>query len=156
MQEQGFRNDWGVLMTVEFLSRHWALLSASVVGFAVVLFVLWRLWLGSARGQLRGELRRLRAANRHADRQRQAVENLTATLNRLLARADSVKPRRVQETREAMEDAQALLKIASDQVLIARNQVRRIIVEEFPPRRHEAMRNKYLGDEEDPGLPFSF
>jgi hypothetical protein len=143
-------------MTFDVLSRHWALLSASVLGFAIVLFVLWRLWLDSARGQLRGELRRLREANRRAHRQHLAVENLTATLDRLLARADSVKPRRVQETREAVQDARALLKIATDQVLIARNHVRRIIVEEFPPRRHEAMRNKYLGNDEDPELPFSF
>jgi hypothetical protein len=81
-------------MTFDVLSRHWALLSASVLGFAIVLFVLWRLWLDSARGQLRGELRRLREANRRAHRQHLAVENLTATLDRLLARADSVKPRR--------------------------------------------------------------
>jgi len=143
-------------MTLEFATTHWALLSASVLGLAVVMFVLWRLWLDSARGQLRGELRRLLEANRRARRQRLAVENLTATLDRLLAKADSVKPRHVEETREAVQDAQALLKIATDQVLIARNHVRRIIVEEFPPRRHEAMRDKYLGDDEDPGLPFSF
>ncbi|MGI9225071.1 MAG: hypothetical protein ACR2QX_11375 [Woeseiaceae bacterium] len=143
-------------MTHEFATTHWALLSASVLGLAVVMFVLWRLWLDSARGQLHVAVRRLREANLQGHKQRLAVENLTATLNRMLARADSVKPRRVQETREAVQDAQALLKIATDQVLIARNHVRRVIVEEFPPRRHEAMRNKYLGNDEDPGVPFSF
>ena len=35
-------------------------------------------------------------------------------------------------------------KIANDQVLIARNQVRKIILEEYPPKRHAAMRLKYL------------
>jgi hypothetical protein len=143
-------------MTFEFATRHWALLSASVLGCAVVMFVLWRIWLDSARGQLRCAVRRLREAEREAHRQRVAGEKLAATLARLLEKAESVKPRHVQETREAVQDAEALLKIATDQVLIARNHVRRIIVEEFPPRRHEAMRKKFLGNDEDPGLPFSF
>jgi hypothetical protein len=144
-------------MTIELVTRHWALLSASVLGCAVVMFVLWRFWLGSARGQLRVALRRLRQADLEARRQRLALEKVTRTLGRLKARAESVKPRRVQETTEAAQDAEALLKIAMDRVLIARNHVRRIIVEEFPPKRHEAMRNKYLGkDDDNAGLPFSF
>lgn len=143
-------------MTFEFATRHWALLSASVLGWAVVMFVLWRIWLDSARGQLRRAVRRLREAEREAHRQSVAGEKLAATLARLLEKAESIKPRHVQETREAVQDAEALLKIATDQVLIARNHVRRIIVEEFPPRRHEAMREKFLGNDEDPGLPFSF
>ena len=55
-----------------------------------------------------------------------------------------------------MQDAEALLKIATDQVLIAQNHVRRIIVEEYPPKKHEKMRNKYLRQVDDKGLPFSF
>ncbi len=143
-------------MTFEFATRHWALLSASISGCAVVMFVLWRLWLDSARGQLWGALRRLRQTELEARRQRLALENATGTLARLQARAESVKPRRVQETTGAVQDAEALLKIAADQVLIARNHVRRIIVEEFPPKRHDAMRNKYLGKDDDAGRPFSF
>ena len=143
-------------MTFEFASRHWALLTASVLSCAIVMFVLWRLWLDSGRGQLWGALRRQRRAELEAHRQRLALENATGTLARLQARSESVKPRRVQETTGAVQYAEALLKIAADQVLIARNHVRRIIVEEFPPKRHDAMRNKYLGKEDDAGLPFSF
>ena len=40
-----------------------------------------------------------------------------------------------------------LLKVAADQVQIAENHVRRIIVEEFPPKRHDRMRSLYLPDE---------
>ena len=143
-------------MTFEFASRHWALLSASVLGCAIVMFVLWRLWLDSGRGQLWGALRRLRQTKLEARRQRLALENATGALARLQARSESTKPRRVQEATEAVQDAEALLKIAADQVLIARNHVRRIIVEEFPPKRHDAMRYKYLGKEDDAGRPFSF
>ena len=55
-----------------------------------------------------------------------------------------------------MQDAEALLKIASDQVLIAENHVRKIIVEEFPPKHHERLRRRYLPGEGDDGKPFSF
>ena len=37
-------------------------------------------------------------------------------------------------------------KLIDDQLLIARNNVRMLILEEFPPKRHEAMRSKYLGE----------
>lgn len=143
-------------MTIELATTHWALLSASVLGCAVVMFVLWRLWLDSAPGQVRVELRRLRHAEQEARKPRLAAEKLRATLSRLQARADSVKPRRLEEVAGELQDQEALLKIANDKVLIARNHVRRIIVEEFPPQRHDAMRNKYLGKDDDPGLPFSF
>ena len=51
---------------------------------------------------------------------------------------------------------EALLKIASDQVLIAENHVRKIIVVEFPPKHHERLRRRYLPGEGDDGKPFSF
>ena len=143
-------------MTLEFATTHWALLSASILGLAVVMFVLWRIWLDSVRGQFRAALRRQRQAEREATRQRLALEKSAATLARLQAKADSVKPSRLQEAAGALQDAEALLKIAADQVLIAQNHVRRIIFEEFPPKRHETMRNKYLGKVDDKGRPFSF
>ena len=64
--------------------------------------------------------------------------------------------RAVQEATEAMQDAEALLKSADDQVLIAGNHVRKLIVEEFPPKQHERMRNKYLPGEHKDDKPFSF
>lgn len=143
-------------MTFEFATRHWALLSASVLGWAVVMFVLWRIWLDSVRGQFRSALQRLREAEQEVTRQQLAVRKSAATLARLQAKAESVKPSRLQEVTGTMQDAEALLKIATDQVLIAQNHVRRIIVEEYPPKKHEKMRNKYLGQVDDKGLPFSF
>lgn len=143
-------------MTLEFATTHWALLSASVLGLAVVMFVVWRIWLDSVRGQLRGALQRLRKAEHDVTRQQLAVRRSAATLARLQANAESVKPSRLQEVAGTMQDAEALLKIATDQVVIARNHVRRIIVEEYPPKKHEEMRNKYLGQVDDKGLPFSF
>ena len=39
-------------MTSTFLQQHWALVSAGLVATAVLIFVLWRAWLDSARGRL--------------------------------------------------------------------------------------------------------
>ena len=93
---------------------------------------------------------------REAARCLRAGERARSRLESLARRSESVKPSRLQAAQEAVQDAEALLKIASDQVLIAENQVRKIIVEEFPPKRHERMRRRYLpGDAED-GKPFTF
>lgn len=143
-------------MSPEFLQQHWALVAASVVGLVVLLFVGWRVWLDSSRGRLQAAFRRLRARRVEAARQRRTLQRATATLGRLQKNAVSVKPIRLQEATEAVHDAEALLKIANDQVLIAENHVRKIIVEEFPPKRHEDMRRKYLPGESDNGKPFTF
>ncbi len=143
-------------MTLSFLEQHWALVSASIVGTAVLLFVAWRAWLDSPRGRLGAAWRCLRAKHVEAQRQRKAVQKLSSRLEDLEAKAESVKPRRLREAAEAVQDAESLLKIAGDQVLIAENHVRKIIVEEFPPRRHERMRSKYLPGETGNSKPFSF
>jgi hypothetical protein len=143
-------------MTLEFLQMHWALVGASVVGLAVLLFVGWRVWLDSSQGRLQAAYRRLHARRLEAARQSRTMQRATAKLRRLQKNAGSVKPLRLQEATEAVQDAEALLKIASDQVLIAENHVRKIIVEEFPPKRHERMRRKYLPEEPENGKPFTF
>ena len=143
-------------MTLSSLEQHWALLVASIVGLAVLLFVAWRAWLDSPRGRLRVARRSLRDKRLAARRQEKTVRTLSARLDSLETKAGSVPPRRLREAAEAVEDAEALLKIAGDQVLIAENHVRKIIVEEFPPKHHERMRGRYLPGERADGKPFSF
>ncbi len=143
-------------MTLSFLEQHWALVSASIVGSVVVVFVAWRAWVDSPRGRLGIARRHLRNKALARDKQRKALQRLSRRLDELEARADSVKPRHLREAAEAVQDAEALLKITADQVLIAENHVRKIIVEEFPPNRHDRMRSKYLPDERQGGKPFTF
>ena len=143
-------------MTLSFLEQHWALVSASIVATAVLLFASWRGWQDSPRGRLGAARRRLRDKRAEARKQLKAMQQLSSRLEGLEARAGSVQPRRLREAAEAVQDAEALLKIARDQVLIAENHVRKIIVEEFPPKRHDRMRSKYLPGELDDGKPFSF
>lgn len=143
-------------MTLDFLQQHWALLVAAIIATAVVLFAGWRAWLDSARGRLHKAGRRLRAKEVAAGRQRKRLAQISMRLERLQRKAESVKPVRLREAIEAVQDAQALVTIAADQVLIAENHVRKIIVEEFPPRDHERMRGKYLPGEHEDGKPFTF
>lgn len=142
-------------MMLEILGKYWALVAASVLGTAIVLFVLFRIHEDSGRGQLLARIRELRAREREAKRARKAVDKAAARLERLRARADSVKPRHGQEASEVLEDARALQKIADDQVLVARNHVRKIILEEYPPKRHAAMRARYLPQDEVDQKPFT-
>jgi hypothetical protein len=131
-------------MTLDLLQQHWALLAAGIVGTAVVLFAAWRAWLDSPRGRLHLARKQLRAKIREARKHGRAGGRATVRLDRLVTNSDSVRPSRLEEATDAVRDAQALLKIANDQVLIAENHVRKIIVEEFPPKHHERMRRKYL------------
>ena len=143
-------------MTVSLLQQHWALASAIIVAAAVLSFVAWRAWLDSARGRLRTATQRLGEARAEWRRRDKEAARAATVLQGLQRKAESVKPRRLQEASEAVQDAEALLKIANDQVLIARNHVRKIIVEEFPPRRHERMRRKYLPEDTEDNMPFTF
>ena len=143
-------------MTLAELQQHWALLGAAAVGAAVLLFAAWRAWLDSSRGRLRAARRRLLRKRREAAQCLRAEERAKAKLEGLAGRSESVKPVRLQAARDALEDAEALLKIARDQVLIAENHVRKIIVEEFPPKRHERLRRRCLPGEGEDGKPFSF
>ena len=131
-------------MTVELIIRNWALAAASILGAGILLFVLYRLYRESARGQLGSGVRALQTRYRKATRAQQALDKATARLDKLRRIASSVKPRHVEEAGEALEDARSLLKIAADQVLIAENNVRRLILDEFPPNRHDGLRSKYL------------
>ncbi len=134
-------------MSPEFLMKNWALVAASVLGTAILLFVLFRAYQDSSRGRFKAAVVQLRKREREARAARNAVDKAATKLERLRAKAASVKPRHVQEASESLEDARALLKIADDQVLVGRNHVRKLIVEEYPPKRHEAMRDRYLGQE---------
>jgi hypothetical protein len=141
-------------MSREFLTQHWALLIASIIGMAVLLFVSFRVYQDSAFGRLGTLARNLRIRELAARSATREVAKLAAKLERLRKRADSVKPRHAEEASGRLQDARALRKIADDQVLVARNLLRKHILEEFPPKRHAVLRARYLGAEETEKKPF--
>jgi len=141
-------------MTLNYLEQYWALVVASVLATAVLLFVIFRLYQGSARGQLRARVRDLRKCEQQARAAARAADKAASRLARLRDRADSAKPRHIDEVSGLLADAKALHKIALDQVLIAQNHVRKVIVEEFPPKRHDKMRSRYLPQLPNDQKPF--
>jgi hypothetical protein len=143
-------------MTLELLQHYWAVLAASVLGLGITLFVVYRALDDSAQGRLMRLVRLYDEKLLAADRAQRVAAKAEAKLRKLRAKLQSAKPRHVQETSEALEDAHALLKIAEDQVLIAANHVRKLILEEFPPTRHEQLRSNYLPDSAPDSKPFTF
>ncbi len=138
------------------LVNNWALGLAAVVGGLAAITVFVAIIRRSARGQLKrvcAELKKAQKIHRQAAR---VTEKSDRRLGKLGKNADKVKPRRLQEAEDALQDARALEKIASDQLLIAGNHVRRVIHEEFPPSRQQALRDRYLPTVEQDKGPFSF
>ena len=142
--------DWNILKS------NWALAAAAVIGFIIIVLVVIQLIKRSAGGQLRRTMRSLTKARQDEAKAMKAVEKAEYVAKRLHDNADRAKPRHLQEAKEALQDARTLAKIANDKILIAENHVRRVIVEEFPPVRHEAMRQKYLPDAARDQRPFTF
>lgn len=143
-------------MAMEFLQRYWALAGASVLLTAVALTLVFRAYSNSGRGQLL-RMVHLHQKRRTAARKAKAVaEKAALKVQKLQSKKDSAKPRHVQEGIEALEDARALQKIAEDQLLIAANHVRKVILGEFPPKRHASLRAKFLPEDQPDGKPFTF
>lgn len=135
-------------MNAEQLQTHWALMLASVTGLVLLAFVVAHFLRRSARGQLRRAKKALQQERRKWEKRKAVLEKAEHRRARLMQRAESVKPRLLRESAEAVEDAIALARIAHDGVMIAENHVRRIILEEFPPEQHEVLRSRNL-----PGVP---
>lgn len=133
-------------MTIDYLQQNWALVIASVLGLGIVLFVLFRASQDSRRGRLGAALTYLRDRERAAKKAAKALDKASNRINRLRARSESVPPKQADAARDALLEAQELEKLIDDQLLIARNNVRLLITEEYPPKQQEAMRSKYLGE----------
>ena len=135
---------------------NWALVVAivpvSIVVVAVVLASFWR----SARGRLTRVNREHQAAERVLRDARRNTAKAVRKLEKLESKADNVKPRELQEAREAVTDCRALEKILNDKTQVTMNHLRRVIFEEFPPASHEKMRAKFLPQDVEDGRPFTF
>jgi regulator of protease activity HflC (stomatin/prohibitin superfamily) len=143
-------------MDLNVLKSNWALVAAAVIGVIIALIVLSQLIRRSAAGQLRKTAQELKRARKDEAKALKAVAKAERNARRLHEKADIVKPRHLQEAKDGLGDARALAKIANDKVLIAANHVRRVIFEEYPPRKQEMLRQKYLQAEEPDKRPFSF
>lgn len=131
-------------MSADYLTQNWALAVACVLGFAILLFVLYRLYEDSGQGQLAERVRELNRVRAEAAAAASRLQKARARLVALQRKADSTRPRVLSEAEEAVQDADALVTITGDQVMRAEKVLRDVILEEFPPNRQDVLRKKYL------------
>lgn len=143
-------------MDLEALRSNWALVVAAGLGFIVVVIVIVHLLGQTAGGKLRATLQDLKRARREEAKAMRSMQKAERLARRLHENAESIKPRHLQEAKEALQDARALAKIANDRVLVAQNHVHRVIHEEYPPKKQQRLRQKYLPPEIRDTKPFSF
>ncbi|MBT8080360.1 MAG: hypothetical protein KJO31_17400 [Gammaproteobacteria bacterium] len=143
-------------MSIGNLRDDWALAIAIPLLAIVGLIVLWQLFQRSPRGQLRANIANVAHRRREHKKAAAAVRKAESRLEKMRERAESTRPRLVQEAKEKLADARALQKVSQDQILVAENHLRRVIYEEFPPRDQEALRHRHLPSDEPSTIPFSF
>ena len=131
----------------DYLLANWSLVVAAGLLGCVTLVVAVLLWRRSARGRLRRETRRYRVARGRRQSLEKEAESLTQKLQSLTAIAERIPEKKIDIWRGRLQDAESLLRIASDQELVAANRVRRIIIDEFPKVSHERLRRRCLPDD---------
>ena len=131
-------------MNAAFLQQHWALLVASVLILGITLFVVFRVLQDSRRGRLAKALEHLREREKALAAAARGVAKARTQVEKLHNRGDSVPPGKLLAAKDALEEARDTERLLSDQVLVVRNEARTVILEDYPAKRHEAMRRKYL------------
>ena len=133
-------------MTIELVQEYWALLIASVLGLTIALYLLYNAMKGSRRGRLVQALGHLRQREQALKQAIRATDKAEARYSKLSAKGDSMAPNKVLAAKDAVVAARETQRLLEDQVLVVRNDARKIILEEYPPNRHEAMLRKSLGE----------
>ncbi len=132
--------DWNLVIS------NWALAVAAGIGVVLALVIIGNLITRTGWGQLRQNLHFLAKAQKNEAKAMKAVEKAESIAKRLDENAETTKPRLLQEALDTLQDARALAKIANDKLMVAENHVRRIILDEYPPVRQEALQKKHLPD----------
>ena len=131
---------------VEVLKQNWALAAASVLALGIALFVIFRMLQDSRQGRLARALRDVRDRERALRKASRDADKAAARLSSLSTRGDTVAPKKLVGAKDALAAAQETERLLRDQVLVVRNTARTIILEDYPPKRHEALLKKYLGE----------
>jgi exonuclease VII small subunit len=143
-------------MNPESLQSDWAMWLALGAIVIAVLVLIPKLLKMTSRSKLKLVVGDVKAARKEFRKVMRKAQKAEKRVEKLLARANRVKPRVLQEAKEAFEDAKALANILHDKVMVAENHVRRVIHDEYPPADHERMRAKHLPQDVTDKRPFSF
>ncbi|MEO1248132.1 MAG: hypothetical protein AAFX56_20845 [Pseudomonadota bacterium] len=136
--------------------QHWALFAAATAAAVAVTAIAILLWRQSRSGRLRRALKLRRQRLRALAKAAKCARRAKHVLSRLQAKSATIAPNRLVEAEGRYQDCRRLAEIAADQLLVAENRLRKIIVEEFPPGRHEALRQRYRLLDAPAKKPFSF
>ena len=131
---------------LQVFPKYWALIIASVLGLAVLLFVVFRLLQDSRRGHLASALRDLREREKTLQSTSKKVSKCLKKCEKLAAAGDRTPPNKLLEAKDALAEARETEALLNDQVLVLRNNARTIILQGYPPTKHEAMCRRYLGE----------
>ncbi len=143
-------------MNIESLQSDWAIwlaLASLVIAIVLIIPILLK---QTARSKLNKVLSDLKETQKELRKTARASNKTEKKLQKMLANIERVKPRELQEAKDAVDDGKALTKILSDKMMIAQNHVRRVIHDEFPPAKHDRMRAKYLPQDVKENRPFQF
>ena len=143
-------------MNIESLQSDWAVWLALAAVIIAIAVLIPKLLKRTSRSKLKRVVADMNKARKELRKSNRTTRKAEKKARKLQARAERVKPRILQEAKEAFEDSQALEKILDDKVMVAENHVRRVIHDEFPPTEHERMREKYLPQDVKEKRPFSF
>lgn len=136
--------------------QNWALYAAVVPAAIVLSAIIGAIWRKSTHGELHQKIAVYRSDRKRFERARKVHNRAADRLRKMQSRADHVKPRLLQEAKESVADAAALVRIADDKMQVSANILRKFIFEEYPPRRHERMRARLLPGDVADDRPFSF
>lgn len=131
---------------LQTFTNHWALIIASVLALAILLFVVFRLVQDSRRGQLSSALNELREREQLLHSASRNVAKSLAKYEKLDSRGDKVPPGKLLAAKDALAAARETERLLKDQVLVLRNNARTIILQDYPPAKHQAMCRRYLGE----------
>ena len=138
------------------IRQHWALLGAVAVLAAVIVALLVMTYRRSRRRRLGRFAREQRKERRALAAAVAALKRAESRAERLEKKANRVAPRTLDEARGALSDARRLVEIRSGALQVADNHLRKIIVQEFPPGRHAALRRRFGVAEHPDNRPFTF
>ena len=141
---------------MESLQSNWAIWLALALLLLVALMITPELLRRTSRSKLSRVFAGVNEARKELRKSTRAVQKVEKKYRKLLTRSERVKPRKLQKAKEAAEDGRALVKILKDKVIVAETHVHRIIYDEFPPKKHEQLREKYLPQDIIDERPFSF
>ena len=141
---------------LDLLVENWALVAASVLVAGLTLQGLYVLAGRTPAARLRRARLRMQARRQDALRARRLADRARRRCERLEGRSQSIRPVKLAAARESQMDAESRLKIARDQVLVAENQLRRVIVEHYPPAKQDKLRARYRVGESASDKPFTF